>query len=264
MHEALHQLVGLLGGVGGEAGLVVDETRDVVALAAAEGGHFRHHLALLEAVGQALVVREADRGPVDDVQVLGVRDLDALAQVADDLIHQQDDRRAVLLREVEAPDGEVVGFADGAGTEGDDRVVAVGAPAGHHDVTLGRGRGHTRGRAGALDVHDDERNFRQAGVAEVLLLEGEARAAGGGHGLDACGGSADNGCHAGDLILHLKEAAPYLGQTSGGKLRYLSGRRNGIAGIKPHSCCNGTFYAGLVALHQNCFAHYFPSSSVSR
>ena len=140
----------------------------------------------------------------------------------------------------------------------------MAAPLGLHQIALsGRSR-QTGGGTHTLHIHDHAGNLRFGSVTDILLLEGEARAAGSGHGLDACGGSADNGCHAGDLILHLKEAAPYLGQTSGGKLRYLSGRRNGIAGIKPHSCCNGTFYAGLVALHQNCFAHYFPSSSVSR
>ena len=81
------------------------------------------------------------------------------------------------------------------------------------------------------------------------LLEGEARAGGSGHGLDAGHGSADGGGGAGDLVLHLEEAAAHLGQLLSGDLSDLGGGRDGVSGEEPHTGGDGAHDAGFVALH---------------
>ena len=128
-------------------------------------------------------------------------------------------------------------------------MVAVSAPASLHEVALGGAGGKTRGGAHALDVHDHHGDLSLGGIADVLLLQGEARAGGGGHGLDAGHGSADGGGGAGDLVLHLEEAAAHLGQLLGGDLSDLGGGRDGVSGEEPHTGGDGAHDAGFVALH---------------
>ena len=128
-------------------------------------------------------------------------------------------------------------------------MVAVSAPASLHEVALGGAGGKTGGGTHALDVHHHHGDLGLGGVADVLLLQGEARAGGGGHGLDAGHGSADGGGGAGDLVLHLEEAAAHLGQLLSGDLSDLGGGRDGVSGEEPHTGGDGAHDAGFVALH---------------
>ena len=232
---------------------------DVVALA--EISDVRHEILIrrerLVALG-ARLLRLAAR-----VDVHMVRQHDLLAQVADDLVHEQDDRRAEALRVVHGHDRHVIRLAHAPRRERDDGMVAVRAPARLHHIGLGgRGRLARRG-ADALHIDEHAGDLRAGRVADELLLQREARAARRVHRLRARERSAEDGAHARDLVLHLHELAAVLRQELRHCLGNLRRGRDRIAREEIHARGNRALRAGLVALHQSRLAHFAASSALS-
>ena len=168
--------------------------------------------------------------------------------MADHFVHEDDDRHAVFFRQVDGTDGQPEAFRYGNRADDDDPVVAVGAPAAHHDLALGRGGRLARCRTHALHVDDDDGDFRRAGQAEHFLLQGEARAGSGRHGLLAAHGSTDGGTEAGQLVFGLHELAAHLGQTGRQLFRDFSRRGDGVTAVELYAGRNSTFHYCLVAL----------------
>ena len=137
----MHEAIRLVGGVGRETVVIVDEARDIVELAVAEGLHTGNAFSLRNVVGLFDAFRVLVDRAVEDLKLF--RDLDAFAQVTDDLVHQQDHGCAVGLGEVERAHGKRVAFQHGRGGERDHRMIAVRAPARLHIVALRRGGGKT-------------------------------------------------------------------------------------------------------------------------
>ena len=97
--------------------------------------HLAHHVGM-DVAGSEVEVAAGE--PVAADQFRG----EALAHVAHHLVGQQGDRRAEALGEPHRRHGQPVHVGHVGGGQHDGRVVAVGAPAGLHDVALRR-----RGRA---------------------------------------------------------------------------------------------------------------------
>ena len=101
---------------------------------------------------------------------------------------------------------EAVGRTGG----GDDRDGRLPVPAEHRlqQVSLlGLGR-HPGGRAGPLDVADDQRQLDRYGQADGLGLQQNARSGGGGDAQRAAERSAERRADRGDLVLGLERADP--------------------------------------------------------
>ena len=138
--ELAQELLALLRVVGGEPGLVVDEPGHVrVRLRAQHVGrmHLAHHIGMDVAGGE---VEIAAGEPVAADELGG----EALAHVADHLVGEQRDRRAEALCEADRRHGQPVHVGHVGGGQHHRRVVAVGAPAGLHDVALRRARSDAR------------------------------------------------------------------------------------------------------------------------
>ena len=180
--------------------------------------------------------------------------------MADDLVHEQDDRRAEALRIVDGHDRRIVRLAHAPGRERDDRMVAVRAPARLHDIALRRRSRLARRRADALHIDEHARYLRAGRVADELLLEGKARTARRIHDLAARQRRAEDGAHARNLVLHLDELAAVFRQQACHRLRDLRGRRDRVAGEEVDASRDCTFCAGFIALHQSRFAHCAASS----
>ena len=73
----------------------------------------------------------------------------------------------------------------------------MGSPSGLVDIPLADVSRVSGGRTAALNIGDDAGDFRHTGVAKGFLLQGEARARGGGHYLVAGEGRPDDGGHGG-------------------------------------------------------------------
>ena len=136
------------------------------------------------------------------------------------------------------------------GLSDDDGMVAVRAPARLHHVAL-RGAGGLAG-AGAqpLHVHHHARHFGHGRVANVLLHQRKAGAAGGRHGLQPAHRGADAGGQAGNLVFHLDELAAHLGQLAREHLGDFGGGRDGIARVEAAAGRQRPPADGFVALHQ--------------
>jgi len=245
--EPTHVEIDLDRVVGREAGLVVAEPGHVEPVAGAEGRHLRN-VARSEPVRQVLLGGNRRRITVEDLDLVLSRQLHLLRDVSDRLVEEQDDRGPVPLREVERAHRQVEGLTHALGTQGDDGVVSVGSPSRlHHAGRLGKGL-QTGARSAALDVDHDARHLGHAGVAEVLLLEGEARTAGGGHRLGAGQRATDDGPHGRDLVLHLNEPTADPGQACRQSLGDLGGGSDGVAGEEPQAggkrACGACFIAG--------------------
>ena len=127
----------------------------------------------------------------------------AFAQMPDDLIGHDEDRRPVLFAQIESGDGLVENLLGRGRRQSDDFVMAVGTPSGLHHVALGAQRGESRGWAGPLNVHQDARRFGADAQSEVFHHQAEAGAGGGRHALHSRARSPENGGHGGDLVFHL-------------------------------------------------------------
>ena len=137
------------------------------------------------------------------------------------------------------------------GHQGDDGVLAVGAPARLHDVALAGLGGQPGGGAAAHDVDNDAGDLRHGGVADVLLHEREAGPRGRRERLGAGQRGADDGGDGGDLVLHLDEVAAHRGQAAGEDLGDLGRGRDGVAGEEARAGGDGPLGDRLVALHQS-------------
>ena len=84
-------------------------------------------------------------------------------------------------------------------------MIAVASPAGLHDVTLGDLGGQAGRRSAAHGVDNDTGNFRHNGIADGLLFQRKARAAGRSHGFQSGNGSSAHGAHGSEFVFHLYE-----------------------------------------------------------
>ena len=150
------------------------------------------------------------------------RQHDFLAQMADDLVHEQDDRRAEAFGVIDGHDGHVIRLADAPRRERDDWMVAMRAPARLHDVGLGRRGRLARRGADALYVDEHARDFGAGRVADELLLQRKAWAARRVHRFRARERGAEDGAHRADFVLHLDELAAMLRQQLGHRLSAIS------------------------------------------
>jgi hypothetical protein len=230
VHQPPHQPRVLLGVVGRrQPALVVGEAGDVRVEPTAEIGHLgdRAPHRTERDVGPRLVGRRAPLHELD--LVFGGQD-DLLAHVADLAVGHDQDRIAVLLGEVEGEPGQVDALLDRGRRQGDDLVIAVGPPPCLQHVALGGLGRLTGGRSGSLDIDDHARRLGHAGIADPLLHQREAGAAGGGEGTAAGPGGTDHGGQGRDFVLHLHHRAAQAGQQHRHRLRHFSGRGNGVAG----------------------------------
>ena len=226
---------------------------DVIEFTLTEGLHARNKGALRNMIGvlQADLVF-VDR-TVDHFDLLG--EFNAFPQVADDLIHQKDDRRAVFLRKIEGAYRQLVAFLHRGGGQGDHGMIPVGAPASLHIVSLGRRGGQSGGGTAALYIHNYAGNFGKARIADILLLQREAGTGCGGHRLDSGGRSADHGRHAGNLVLHLNEMSVVKGQLQRRLLGNFRGRGNRISCKKTHSGGKCALNYRFISLKQHTLSH---------
>ena len=188
--------------------------------------------------------------PVMDFQFVRRNDLAAFPHMPDDFVHQQDHRGTEPFGQVEGADSLVEGVLDGARAYGNDGMISVGTPFGLHHVALRGGCGKAGGGTGSHDVNDDDRDFRDGGVADVLLLQGKSRTGGRRHRFCACHRRAQRRRYAGNLVLHLHKFTADLRQTYCAALRDFRGRGYGVAREKPHSGGQSTLDAGLVSLQE--------------
>ena len=191
--------------------------------------------------------------------------------MGNDLVGQDDDGHAVFLRQVEGKHGDIEAVANRRNGQHDDGVIAVGPPAGLHHIPLGGHGGKPRAGPAPHHVHDDAGRFGHAGIAEVLLHQRKAGPAGGRHGLHAGQRCADDGPHAGNLILHLDEAAAQGRELEGHVLGDLGGGGDGIAGKESASRGQRPFGKGFVSLEKQnlpvglpCIHDDFPPGTASR
>ena len=111
--------------------------------------------------------------------------------MTDNLVHQEDYGATIFFGQSNCAQSQLEAFGNTGGRNGNQPVVAVGAPTGLHYFALGGGGGLAGSRAHTLYVDDNAGNFCDAGQAQHFLLQGEAGAAGSGHSLFACHGSAN-------------------------------------------------------------------------
>ena len=177
--------------------------------------------------------------------------VDDLVEVGDERVRQDDDRRARLLRRVEGIDRDAERLLHAVRVEGDRRVVAGAAPLDLHDVALARHGRHPGRRADAHDVHEHARHADLLRVADRLLHEAEARTGGGGEGLRARQGGADDRVRRRDLVLRLQEAElGVLRGPAGGDVQDLGRRADRVAGVVAGAGGEGAAEDRLVALRQ--------------
>ena len=92
-----------------------------------------------------------------------------------------------------------------SGRRDDARIVAVAGAQHLPEVALLGLGGDAGGRAGALDVDDDDGSFDHGGHAEAFGHQREAAAGGGAHGADAGVGGADGHVDDADFVFHLAD-----------------------------------------------------------
>ena len=168
--------------------------------------------------------------------------------MADNLVHQQDNRATIFFGQSHCAQSQLEAFGNAGGRNGNQPVVAVGAPAGLHNLALGRGGGLAGSRAHTLYVHDYAGDFGDAGQAQHFLLQGEAGATGSGHSLFASHGSANNGAEACDFVLGLHKFAANLGQTQCQLFSNFSRRGDRITTVEFYAGSNRTLNNCLVTL----------------
>ena len=243
-----------LGVHGRVAALIVGQAGDVDAVALPGDGHGRH-VAVVLAVFQAAIDAKAvrlhiaapDLGPVDDLDLVGRGDDHLFGHVPHLGVGHDQNRRAVLFRQVEGADGQIEQFLGRRGRQGDDGVIAVGPPAGLHHILLADQGGQPGGRPAPLDVDQDAGRLQHDAQAQVLHHQRKAGAAGGRHGLGPGPRRAQDGVHGGQFILHLDIDAAHLGQPDRHPLRDLGGRGDGIAGEKAAAGQDGALGGGVIA-----------------
>ena len=170
--------------------------------------------------------------------------------MADHLVEQQDDRRAVGFGQVEGLHGYGKDVLVVRGRQGDDRMVAVRAPAGLVNVALAHVGGNAGGRSAALHVGDHAGDLGHDGVPQSLLHQRKPRAARGRHGLAAGQRGADDGAQRGDLVLHLDELAADLRQAVGQEFGDFGRGGDRVARKKIEPRVQGSLHAGFVALNE--------------
>ena len=113
----------------------MEQTGDVEVVALAERRVFRYIVSLLHRVSQCAVELTVDT-PVLDLQFLCRNQLAALPEMSDDFIHQENNRYAEAFRHIEGANNFVIAFLHRRWGNHDDRMVAVRAPFGLHQISL--------------------------------------------------------------------------------------------------------------------------------
>jgi len=114
----------------------------------------------------------------------------------------------------------------------DHRALAVAPDHRLQQVGLFRLGRHAGRRAGALDIDDDQRQFRHHGQTDGFTFERHAGAAGTGGADVPCVGCADRGTDRGDLIFGLEGLDAEVVFVRGQCVQHVAGRCDRIAGIK--------------------------------
>ena len=180
---------------------------------------------------------------------LRVLEGDGLHHLPDGAVRQDHGGHEVLVRQVEALDGEAGHLLHGGGGQDDHAVVPVTAALGGLEVVGLAGLDAAQAGAAPLDVHHEGGHVGTGYVAQALALQGNSRAGGGGHDPHPGGGGAVDHVDGGDLALRLEEHAADLGHLFrhvGGDLR-LGG--DGVAEVVAAARPDGGLRDGFVALH---------------
>ncbi len=182
--------------------------------------------------------------------------------MTDDLIHEQDDRRTEPLGIVHSHDRRIVCLTHAPRCQCDHGMVAMGAPAGLHDIALARGGRLAGRRTYALHIDEHAGDLGTGSIADELLLQGETRAARRIHGLHARQRSAQNRAHTRDLVLHLHELAAHTRQQFRHRLGDFGRRGDRITSKETYSGRDCALSACFVSLHQSGLAHCAASFAV--
>ena len=164
---------------------------------------------------------------------------------------KNDDRHAVFARDVHRFNGRVKTVFDIRRRNHHARGIAVAAEAGDVQIGLFDVGRHARGRAAALDVHDDQRHFRHDRPAERLGLERNARTAGAGDRHPAAVTRADGHRDRGDFVFRLHKRAAVFGQFAPQQFHDVRPRRDGITRAETHARRQQTVAQRFVAVHHD-------------
>lgn len=184
---------------------------------------------------------------------------DGLHHLANGAVSQDHGNHAVLVRQVEALDGEAGHLLDGGGSQDDHVVVAVSAAPGGLEVVALAGLDAAETGAAALDVHYESGYVTAGDVAQALAHQGDSGAGGGGHHPHARGCGAVDHVDGSYLALRLEEDTADLGHLLGHVGGHLRLGSNGVAEIVTAAGLDRRLGDGLVALHQYSFCHTFAS-----
>jgi hypothetical protein len=119
-----------------------------------------------------------------------------------------------------------------------------------HHVTLGSCSGLASRGSEALYVHDHAGDLGHSGIPDVLLHQRKTGAAGSGHGFESANSGADDGGHAGDLVLHLDEFSTNLGKFAGKYLGHFSGGGDGVTCVETASGSDCPQTDDFITLHK--------------
>ena len=157
----------------------------------------------------APLVRAGERELVPQLgQVGDVGDPPGLRAVGQVAVGQDDHRGAVLGGDPDRLERDVEAVRRGGGRDHGDRRLPVPAVERHQQVgLLGLGR-HAGGRAGPLDVADDQRQLDRHRQPDRLLLQHHPGAGGGAHAEGAAEGRAERRADPADLVFGLERADP--------------------------------------------------------
>ena len=177
-------------------------------------------------------------------------EVDRLHHLAEDAVAEDDDRVAVLVRQVEGERHDLRQLLHRRGREDDGAVVAVTAAArGLEVVRLGPGDAPHTGAA-AHDVDDDGGQLVGHQVGDALLLEAHAGAARRRHGARSGRRGAEHHVDGGDLALRLDEHAADARQAPGHVLGDLVLGRDGVPEVVGAPGEDGRLAQGDVAAHE--------------
>ena len=190
------------------------QTGYVPAVTAAEVCHSRNLGAFLAAVSQ-IIFGCAGRALAFCLRnfIIVVGKLDFLAHMADNLVHQENNRATIFFAQCYCTQSQVKAFGNTRRRNGNQPVVAVGAPTGLHNLALCGGGRLAGCGAYTLYVNDNAGDFGAAGEAEHFLFQGEAWAAGCGHSFFTGHRCTDNSAETGDFVFSLHKFTANLRQT---------------------------------------------------
>src|SRR5208282_1892069 len=202
------------------------------------------------AVGEIIFDRLVGMSPRHDFDLIGGRNDDLFAHVANAFVHHEHDGNAIFFGQIEGFDGEVEALLRRIGAKGNDLVIAMRPPLCLHHVGLGGERGQSGGGATALHVDENAGRFGHGGIADVLHHEGEAGARSDRKGLGSCPYHALQGNGGGEFIFHLDEDSANGRNPRGETFHHFGGGSDGVSGGASAASSQRAFAAGVVAVHE--------------